>query len=370
MDRALAELIKRGSDRFEFVVFSVTLAPELRPFVEWRAIPVPRRPIPLKFVLFFLLAGVQLARERFDLVCTVGAIVPNHADVVSVHYCHTGFYRATGRLAPSDGTVARRLNTSLLRSLSLAAERWCYRNGRANMLAAVSEGLAGELTRAFPDVSVVVVPNGVDLDRFAPAAEARTRIRADMQIAAAGVAVLFVGGDWDRKGLGVAIEALAQARAAGARDLRLWVVGRGNERQYSSLARSRGVGDSVTFFGPRTDTERFYQSSDIFVLPTHYEALPLVVLEALAAGLPVVATPVHGVAELFNGRRPGILVERTPDSVGEALAELARNPDIREEMGRAGRALASEYTWERSVERMLDLYRAMLDPERHKAMRP
>ena len=82
MDRALAELIRRGSAEFEFVVFSATLAPELRPLVEWRAITVPRRPMPLRFTLFFLLAGLRLARERFDLVCTVGAIVPNRTDVV------------------------------------------------------------------------------------------------------------------------------------------------------------------------------------------------------------------------------------------------------------------------------------------------
>ena len=356
----LAELIKQGSSEFEFVVFSVTLAPELRPLVEWRAIPIPLRPMPLRFTLFFLAAGLRLACERFDLVCTVGAIVPNRADVVSVHYCHHGFRQATGRLAPEDASVFRRLNTGIGRALALAAERWCYRVGRSRCLTAVSEGLERELRLNFPGMPVVVVPNGVDANRFAPAPQSRVRVRSEYGAGSNDLVALFVGGNWDLKGLAVAIDGLAQARAAGADRLELWVVGRGDEARFSRLARSCGVGDAVTFFGPRADTERFYHAADMLVLPTLYEALSLVVLEALAAGIPLVATCVNGVAELFGDSAPGILVERTPSSVAEALLELARSPETRAEMGRAGRALAQEYTWERSVEGMLDVYRGLL----------
>src|SRR5205814_8791176 len=128
----------------------------------------------------------------------------------------------------------------------------------------------------------------------------------------------------------------------------LWVVGSGDRKRFSELARVRGVGDKVMFFGPRSDTPSFYDAADLLVLPTLYEAFPLVILEALAAGVPIVATRVNGVAELFNGsRRPGILVERTPYSVGDALVELARSPETRSEMGQAGRTLAREYPWQR-----------------------
>jgi len=360
MDRVLSELIRRGSDEFEFVVFAVTLAHELRPLVEWRPIPVPRRPMPLRFTLFFLLAGLRLARERFDLVCTVGAIVPNRTDVVSVHFCHHGFYRATGTLAPEDASVLRRFNTGAGRALSLAAERWCYRVGRSRRLVAVSQGLGRELELNFPGVPITVVPNGVDAVRFAPSYESRASFRGEHGARPDDLVALFVGGDWARKGLAVAIDGLAHARAAGADRLVLWVVGKGDEASFSELACARGVRDAVTFFGPRADAERFYHAADLFVLPTLYEAFSLVVLEALAAGIPVVATRVNGVAELFDGGRPGILVERTPSSVGEALLELARSPETREEMGRAGRALVREYTWARSVEGMLDVYRGLL----------
>jgi UDP-glucose:(heptosyl)LPS alpha-1,3-glucosyltransferase len=189
-----------------------------------------------------------------------------------------------------------------------------------------------------------------------PPAPPRRRLRTELSFADDEVVALFVGGDWARKGLHVAIEGIARAKAGGASSLRLCVVGRGDERRLSALARMLGVEDAVTFVGARSDTERFYKAADVFVLPTLYEAFSLVMLEALAAGLPIVTTRVNGVDELFAGQQPGLIVHRTPDDVARALAELAESPGLRAEMGRSARAIASRFTWERSAEGMLDIF--------------
>jgi glycosyltransferase involved in cell wall biosynthesis len=357
MDRALTELIERACDRFEFVVFSRTLAGELRALVEWHRVPVPARPIPLKFALFFTLAGLRLAREPIDLACSVGAVVPNRVDVAWVHHCHTAFYRATGRLSPADIPISRRLNTSILRTASILAERWSYGRNAA-VLSAVSKGLAEELGDNFPSRSVQVIPNGVDAARFHPDTKVRREIRSHIGVSE-DVIALFVGGDWGHKGLSVAIEALARATCRGAA-MRLWVVGSGDERRYSALARSLGVGDSVTFFGRQVGAERFYQASDLFVLPSQYEALPLVALEALASGLPLVATPVNGIAEMFADNEPGILVDRTPGSVSDALVRLASDVELRRRLGEAGRRIARDYTWQRSISATVELFERLL----------
>ena len=325
----------------------------------WRRIFVPRRPIPLKFISFFVFAGLRLARESFDLICTAGAIVPNRIDVASVHYCHAAVVRKVGIFGSADGALARRLNTGLQRTVSLAAERWSYRGTRAHALVAVSEGLAAELRRFFPSVPVTVVPNGVDNDRFCPAADARAHFRMERGVAEDDVVVLFVGGDWDRKGLAIAIEAVARAATAG-HHLRLWVVGNGDRARYAAIARAAGVGESVTFFGPRPDTERFYRAADVFVLPSQYEALPLAALEALAAGLPIVATPVNGISEIFSEQQPGLIVDRTVAAFENALSTLQRDPEGRRRMGSVGRAFALQQTWQRSAEGTLELFRAIL----------
>jgi glycosyltransferase involved in cell wall biosynthesis len=286
----------------------------------------------------------------------MGAVVPNDADLVSVHHCHAGFRKGTGRLAPDGAPPLRRLNTALDRAIALAAERWCYRRGRTALLAAVSGGVERELSSSFAGIPIALTPNGVDLERFEPHAEVRTLLRREHGVDEQEIIALFVGGNWDLKGLAVAIEGLACARR-GTPTVRLWVVGAGDRDRFAVLAAQHGVADRVTFFGPRSDAERFYQAADVFVLPTLYEAFPLVALEAAASGLPLVAT---AASRVVVEAQVGIVVERTADAVGKAIAQLASDPTLRAQLGDAARRFASQYTWERSVESVLTLYEQLL----------
>ncbi len=345
MERAAAELIRRGSDRYRFVVVSSTLAEDLRPLVEWRRVRRPSRPAALRYSGFWVRAGRELRRVDADLVHVLGAIVPVQADLATVQFCHAGFRAATGRLSPPDGPAIRRVNTALARRLALAFEQRCYRPGKVGVLAAVSKGVAAELARYYPEVTVAVTPNGVDTDRFQPAAE-RSR---------EGVVAVFVGGDWDRKGLGVAIEALSFAPG-----VTLQVVGRGDEHRFGALAEHYGVSDRIQFLGPRRDVELVLQESDVFVLPTLYEAFSLAMLEAAACGLPLTVTRINGAAELVGEDEAGILVERTPEAVGGALAALAADIPRRERLGAEARRRALGFGWERSVESVLELYDSLL----------
>lgn len=369
MEHAWAQLLRRASRDYDVVVIASQLAPELRRLAAWRRVPVPKRPIPLKFVMFYLVAGVRLARQSVDLTHALGAIVPNRVDIAAVHYCHVGFRRRIGIRAPSGGPPFRRLNKAITTSLSSAAERWCYRPGRVRVLTAVSRGLSNELSEAFPGVAKVVIPNGVELARFAPDSGSRLVVRNEFGVREGEALALFVGGDWDHKGLTIAIRALAEARADGGPDVLLWVVGAGDVRRHTHLAASLGVDVHVRFFGVRQDVERFYRAADLFVLPTLYETFSLATYQALAAGLPVVVPRVSGVEDLFDGEPPGILIERTPGSVASALLELAGDAEKRAEMGRVGRSIVERYTWERSVDATLALYCELLD-EKPRVLQP
>jgi glycosyltransferase involved in cell wall biosynthesis len=359
MEKALAELIRLGHGRVHFVVLSRQLAPELRSLVEWRPVPVPARPFPLKFGLFFLLAAAKLLSVRADLVHTMGAIVPNHADLTTVQFCHAAHRRLAARTEVRSSPW-RRLNTRVSRSLSLAAERWLYRPRRARALAAVSHGVASELRSHYPNVPVVLTPNGVDTRRFRPDPDARREQRLEQHVAPNEIVALFLGGDWARKGVAIAIQGIARAVSQRDIPLRLWVVGRGDVRHYRRLAEIERVSDRVTFFGPRLDTERFFQAADLFVFPTLYEAFPLAALEASACGLPLVVTSVNGIEDLFRtGSESGIIVERTPESVARGLVRLADSPNLRIKFGDAARQRAQEFTWTRSVESVLETYRGL-----------
>jgi glycosyltransferase involved in cell wall biosynthesis len=354
MERVFAELVRRLRRRYELVVLSIDLAPELEDDVEWHRVRAPARPAALRFAVFFVRAGMRLRRTRRDLVHTLGAIVPNRADVASVHFCHAGFVSAVG-FAPSGAPLVRRLNTALTQAVCILAERWCYRPGRVRTLAAVSRGVGRELSRHYPGVPAVVTPNGVNGERFRPDASAREAMRESHGVASEDVVALFVGGDWDRKGLPVAIDAVARARARGASNLRIWVVGRGDEARARLSAGPEGGDAWLTFFGPRADTERFFQAADLFLFPTSYEAFPLVALEAVASGLPLVAPSVNGIEELIAAGA-GLDVPRDPGRLADTLVQLARDAPLRARLSTSALERSSAYTWARTASSTAEAY--------------
>jgi glycosyltransferase involved in cell wall biosynthesis len=359
MEHAFAEFLRRAHRDYRVLVFAHELAPDLRPLVDWKRIRVPRRPIPLKFALFFLVAGVRLARARADLVHVMGAIVPNRADVVSVHHCHRAFLSATGSLSPRGMPPLRRLNTAVMRMLSILAERWCYRRGHAGVLAAVSSGLEKELRVHFPTVSVSLTPNGVDASRFSPDAKLRASTRAQHCVPADAVVALFVGGDWDHKGLALIIDGVAHARRRTTTPVHLWVVGRGNAARFRSLADRHGMENDVRFLGEARDPSPFYAAADLFVLASVYETFSLAAYEAAAAGLPVVSTHVSGIDDLV-GTDAGFLVNANVAALGDAFVKLAADAELRVRMGAAARRRSRQYTWDRATQATLDVYRSVL----------
>jgi glycosyltransferase involved in cell wall biosynthesis len=364
MERAMAELIRRAHLDYEVVVISTDLAPDLRSLVEWRRVRVPRRPVPLRFILFFVLAGFRVARTRADLVHTLGALVPNRANVATVQFCHAGYKEATRAGASPQRPTLRKFNAAVARTLGRGAERWSYGHGRIEVLAAVSNGVAKELERHYPEARVVVTPNGVDVERFRPDPRVREELRSAEGVAENRTVAVFVGSDWDHKGLAVALEGVARARDSEGSDFILWVVGRGDEARFGAEARRLGIAADVRFFGFRRDTQRFYQAADIFVFPSAYETFSLVSFEAAASGLPVVATRLNGVEELIGSNEAGLMVTRSADSVANALSYLAANPVERHAMGEVARRRAASFTWDRSTQCVLDTYRDLLDKMR------
>jgi UDP-glucose:(heptosyl)LPS alpha-1,3-glucosyltransferase len=328
---------------------SSDLAEDLRGLVEWRRVPAPKRPASLRFACFYVLAGVRLRRLHAELVHTLGAIVPNAAQLATVQFCHAGFCEAAGGLSPPGAPPLRRLNTGLARALCLLAERWSYRRGRVDVLAAVSSGIAGELRRFYPQLPTVVAPNGVDRRRFRPDPRARAEVRVALRLAPDEVVALFVGGDWDRKGLALVVAGLAHARRHARVQPSLLVVGRGDTARFRRLAAAHGVAGHVTFVDARPDVERFYAAADVFVFPTLYEAFPLVALEAAASGLPIVAPPANGIADLLGHGDAGLLVERDSVAIGVALARLADDAALRARLGTGARTRSRSFTWPRVI---------------------
>ncbi|HEX2087482.1 MAG TPA: glycosyltransferase family 4 protein [Solirubrobacteraceae bacterium] len=358
-ERAVAEIVRRLGHRFRFVVVASDVQPDVRELVTWRRVRAPRRPVALARVVFAVGAALRLRRVKADIRHVVDASTPVRADIVTLHFSHTQFVATMRRPAPPGLSPLRTVTRSLTRMVGLAAERVALRPGRTGAIAAVSRRQGDDLRRLFPSVAVELTPNGCDFPA-APPPGTREALRREAGAGEDDVVALFVGSDFERKGLDIALEAIALARRRSPRRIRLWVVGGGDVHRYQGKARRLGLEHDVTFFGPRSDPPRFYAAADVFVLPTRYETFCLAAYEAAASRLPIVATPVNGVDELVADGGAGIAVEVDAESVASALAELAADGERRARMGEEGRARSAAYTWERSTDAVAALYDEVL----------
>ena len=227
--------------------------------------------------------------------------------------------------------------------------RWFNRlHGRI----AVSPAACGFVERHFHgDYSII--PNGIDVDRFATPAEPIPEFDDGK------VNILFVGRLEKRKGLKYMLKAYSRLKWAHP-EARLIVVGRGTpDRDSHRILAEHGLEDVVFRSGvSNDDLPRYYQAADIFCSPaTGKESFGIVLLEAMASGKPIVASNIEGYAAVVRNGVEGMLVPPRNDlALAEALQTLLEDPDLRSEMGRAGRERAQGFSWETVASRVLDYY--------------
>jgi UDP-glucose:(heptosyl)LPS alpha-1,3-glucosyltransferase len=201
-----------------------------------------------------------------------------------------------------------------------------------------------------------VIENGVDLDRFLPADEPRKEGDGDLGFHSSGARLLFVGHNFRLKGLPSALRVLGRLLRSPV-EASLVVVGRGHEKPYRALARRLGVESRVSFRGACDRVERYYQAADVLLHPTYYDPCSLVVLEAMASGLPVVTTRWNGASEQLLDL-PGALVVEDPhriDEMARGIADLVSHRDLHREARLAVRARAERHPWQEKLRAMEDV---------------
>jgi glycosyltransferase involved in cell wall biosynthesis len=212
--------------------------------------------------------------------------------------------------------------------------------GAARVIAVADSLRDSLLALGAPPERVVTIRNGVDLDRFRPVERAPVRERLGLH----GPVVLCVGNLLPVKDHALAIETVA-----GLPDVTLLIAGEGPERsRLEAFANTAGLGHRLRLLGNRSQAElvELYAAADVLLLPSRSEGMPNVVLEALACGLPVVATAVGGVPEVLPDPAAGRVVpERTPEALRAAVSAVLASPPSRASV----RSLATALGWGPSV---------------------
>jgi UDP-glucose:(heptosyl)LPS alpha-1,3-glucosyltransferase len=274
------------------------------------------------------------------------------------------------------------LAPSWLRGIKRRAVAWLPRYREFERLAArqyddtsriylaISRMVANDLQRYHhvrPE-QVRIVYNGVDCDRFSPAhrEEHRERVRREMQVADDETLLLIVAHNYRLKGVHTLVRAVGRLVRQGQR-VRLAIVGGRKFGEYRRLAARSGCGSAVSFLGSHDDPVPFYAAADVYVQPTFYDPCSLVVLEALASGLPTITSRFNGAGELITPGIEGSIVNDPADD--RELAEhlsCVLDASHRREMGQAARRLALDHTWDRNCREIMQLYRE-LSPQRKAA---
>jgi D-inositol-3-phosphate glycosyltransferase len=209
---------------------------------------------------------------------------------------------------------------------------------------------------------IAVIPLGVDLERFRPGDKESARVALGLKDERI---VLFVGRLEPLKGIDILINAAALLESDV--DCSVLIVGgdeasRSQLKRLQELARTRGIEQRVAFAGA-VDHERlplYYNAADVCVVPSHYESFGLVAVEAMASGVPVVASRVGGLAGTVKDGETGYLIPwLCPEPFAERIELLLDNDPLRLNLGEAAREAVGRYRWENVAGSILDLYHAV-----------
>ncbi len=317
-----------------------------------------------RYLRFLDSLDAHLTTTRYDVV---HAMLPvRRCDVyhphagLAVDAVQTGHLKHGRGVAAALSRLANRLNRK--RQRFARVERELLNGEKPPVVLCLSDYVKGTIVRHFPALPqdrLATLFNAVDLNRFDPAChpEAALAVRSRFNVAADRVVALMIAQDYRRKGLPEAMQALA-----GLNDPRLvlLVVGKQDPRPYQHLAAKLKVGGRVVFAGPTADPRPFYQAADFFVLPTRHDPCSLVVLEALAMGLPVISTRFNGACEIMTEGRHGFVLS-DPRDVGALAQAMGRllDGDARRSMRQACLDFRPALSYELHVERLLRIYQSL-----------
>ena len=338
-----------------------------------RRVPCLSYPKSLRLLTFVIRTRMMIAREEFDVVHALGyntgaTVLGPHTGVEESwiegdrRSYETGmqriFSRITRALSPREYLIGR-------------LQQRQYREPGVRAIVAISDMVKEDMIkyRGVDPGRITVVYNGVDTVRFSPnnGTNRREETRYGLGVPPDELLILMVTNNFRLKGVLCAIRALPRLDDRIGRPCRLFVVGRGDPGPYLREAEKSGVAGRVVFLEHVQDLAPLYAAADLLLHPTFYDSCALVVIEAIASGLPVVTTAKNGAAGLISSPDLGLVVDdpRDTETLADAVSRYAS-----EEARRNARAAALEahggLSDEVNFSRILDIYqRAALADRRH-----
>ena len=301
--------------------------------------------------------------QGFDVILGFGNTV-----AMNVYQSHGGVHNVSNirKLRAVSNPLLRFLKKlALLSSPKYHTRAWIesapFRMKQRPVIIAISEMVRQDMADYFAINSdeIKLIYNGIDYAKFSTLGSGgrnslREQLGFDKEIL-----FLFMAYDFRKKGVSYLVEAAGKLRqniAAGA--FGVVIVGGPPSLQIRRMVKQLKLSDTVVFPGPTTEPEAYYHACDVFILPTFYDACSLVVLEAMAAGLPAITTVFNGAAGIITEGRDGVVLKdpRNTDEMSEAMLRFLSS-EVLQDASAAARLTASNYTVERNHRQMIEVFR-------------
>ncbi|ACB85948.1 glycosyltransferase [Natranaerobius thermophilus] len=373
----LEELVQNTDDDHDIELVSLMEGPLTQDARE-RGLPI--KVIPMKGMLDFRVISplIRYLAER-------------KPDILHTHGVRANFIgRLTYKFMLSDlkPVMFTTVHSSIYHDYTNSWKRFIYPFMEKSLRAvvhrfiAVSDGLYQELLQdGIEEDRLALVPNGIYTEKFSPDTNSDsdpTTLKEELGIPEEATVILTVGRLVPVKGQDYLLEAfkdlledLTEEEDIGTYSQEklpyLVIVGDGPlGDSLSSKAKSLGIEEKVIFTGFRRDIPAFFQMADIFTLPSLMEGMPIILLEAMAARLPLVASRVGGVSEVVNEGETGLMVpSKDPKTLAEALKRLWQSPDLCRKLGgQAGERVERDHHFSRVVTETLKLYQKTVNSKR------
>ena len=359
--RAVNEVAERLAERHEVHLFARKVEDVDLSRIHWRKMPGLPWPAVADFITYYALAEFRIRARGFDVIHSVGAntAAANVITIQNIQPAKRVFLDAQN--ASAKVSPARKLTRRLYLDITTRAEAEVYNrrsDRRPPLFLPVSRGVEREL-RQYYDIGnapVRIIPNAADTKVFKPLTlSERNQWRKKNELGDRDLLLIYVGGEWKRKGLDLAIRALRQIRDE---SVKLLVIGRDAEQaKFQSLAADCGVSQRVLFLGFRRDVADAMGASDIFVFPSWYEAFSLATIEAAACGLPIVATEINGTEDFIVPGETGFFIRHEVGHIAATLSKLLGQESERRRIGANARRLVEQfYTWDRVAQLTEEAY--------------
>lgn len=356
-ERGNAEIIARLEERSDVCLYAHYWEPDANSRVCFHPVPVLPWPGLLRFLSFYV-SATRAVRRGARQHGTYHAVYSPGANSSAVHVSSAWFCQAR-QLALFRSGKHRPSAASLLDWLKLA-HRWSYAwmvaqvekhfYGLPHLRRVITQShlLAKDLQTFYglPANRVTVAHGGVSCETFTPEKRAalRQQARSELGLRDDQFVFFFIGNNWLIKGLYHVIHALRSVP-----QVRLMVVGLGAERpeSWQRLSKALGVQDRITYLHKRPDILYYYAAADALLAPSVYDTFPLMPMEAMASGLPVIISRNTGVAEIV-GKDDCLVVENVEDheELAQAMRRISADAELRARLSASGLALARSRPWD------------------------